>query len=79
MCPGLAPHYLLEVGRPSRLDVLTVLVEVREGGVESRTADALSRHIKESIGVTARIKLCSPGTLGRSAGKAVRVKDLRQK
>jgi phenylacetate-CoA ligase len=78
-CPDLAPHYLLEVTRPGRLDELTVHVETRGGEVESSSPDVLSRHIKENIGVTARVRLCSPGTLGRSAGKAVRVKDLRPK
>jgi phenylacetate-CoA ligase len=70
---------LLEVTRPGRLDELTVHVETRGGEVESSSPDVLSRHIKENIGVTARVRLCSPGTLGRSAGKAVRVKDLRPK
>lgn len=78
-CPDLAPHYLLEVTRPERLDELTVYVETRAPDVESGSADVLSRHIKENIGVTAQTKLCSPGTLGRSAGKAVRVKDFRPK
>ena len=76
-CPDLAPHYLLEVTRPERLDELTVHVETRGGEVESGSPDVLSRHIKENIGVTARVRLCSPGTLSRSAGKAVRVKDVR--
>lgn len=78
-CPELAPHYLLEVSRPDRLDELIVHVEARAGEGESRSADVLSRHIKENIGVTAEVRLCSPGTLSRSAGKAVRVKDLRPK
>jgi len=78
-CPELAPHYLLEVTRPGRLDELTVHVETRAGKVESRSADMLSHHIKANIGVTASVRLCSPGTLGRSAGKAARVKDLRPK
>jgi len=78
-CPELAPHYLLEVTRPERLDELTVHVETRAGEVESRCGDALSHHIKANIGVTARVCLCSPGSLGRSAGKAIRVKDLRPK
>ena len=78
-CPELAPHYLLEVTRPGRLDELTVHVEIRAGAVGSRSADALSHDIKANIGVTAQVRLYSPGTLGRSAGKAVRVKDLRPK
>ena len=76
-CPDLAPHYLLEVTRPERLDELTVQVESRASDAGTSAAEALARHIKENIGVTAQIRLCPPGTLGRSAGKAVRVKDLR--
>ncbi|HEX8841760.1 MAG TPA: phenylacetate--CoA ligase PaaK [Sphingomicrobium sp.] len=76
-CPELAPHYLLEVTRPARLDELTVHVETRTQDVEGDSADELSHHIKANIGVTAQVRLCLPGTLARSAGKAVRVKDLR--
>lgn len=78
-CPDLAPHYLLEVTRPARLDELTVHVETRAGEGQSSSAAALSHHIKANIGVSVRVRLCSPGSLGRSAGKAVRVKDLRPK
>ena len=78
-CPDLAPHYLLEVTRPERLDQLTIHVEKRSREVEGRSANVLSRHIKQNIGISAEIELCSPGALGRSAGKAVRVKDLRPK
>ena len=78
-CPDLAPHYLLEVTRPERLDELTVQVESRASDAGTSAAEALARHIKENIGVTAQIRLCPPGTLGRSTGKAVRVKDLRAK
>ena len=78
-CAELAPHYLLEVTRPGRLDELTVHVELRADKIENQSGDALSRRIKDNIGVTAHVQLCSPGTLGRSVGKAVRVRDLRPK
>ena len=76
-CPALAPHYLLEIARPGRLDELTVHVELRGDGAEGRSADELAGHIKDNIGVTARIRLCPPDSLERSAGKAVRIRDLR--
>jgi phenylacetate-CoA ligase len=76
-CPELAPHFLIEVARPRRLDELTVHVETRSGDIGAGSAELLSRHIKENVGVTASVVLCSPGALGRSSGKAVRVKDLR--
>ena len=78
-CPELAPHYLLEVTRPDRLDELTVHVEQRAGESTDGIASTLLRYIKDNIGVTARIQVFPPGTLGRSAGKAVRVNDLRPK
>jgi len=76
-CGQFAPHYLLEVTRPARLDELTVHVEPRPGIAESQSADLLARQIKENIGVTAAIRLCAAGTIERSAGKALRVRDLR--
>lgn len=76
-CGDLSPHYLLEVTRPGRLDELTVHVEVRPGVKETGNGDALSRHIKQNIGVTAMVRVRPPGSLERSAGKAVRIRDLR--
>src|SRR5688572_21005727 len=81
-CPGLAPHYRLDVSRPARLDELAVHVECRPGlGVaEAKEAGRdLARHVKECIGVTATVAVEAPGSLERSAGKAVRVRDLRGK
>jgi phenylacetate-CoA ligase len=76
-CSDLSPHYMLEVKRPGRLDELTVHVEVRPGVAETQNGDALSRHIKQIIGVAATVLPCAPGTLERSTGKAVRIRDLR--
>jgi phenylacetate-CoA ligase len=76
-CPELSPHYLLEVSRPERMDELMVHVEVREAMAETQSAEVLSRHIKENIGLSAKVRLHSPGDLGRSMGKATRVRDLR--
>ncbi len=76
-CPQLAPHYLLVVRRSGRLDELTVDVELRPGAVDQESAAILSRHIKDHIGVTAEIQICPPGSLDRSGGKAVRVRDMR--
>jgi phenylacetate-CoA ligase len=76
-CPELSPHYLLEVSRPERMDELMIHVEVREAMAETQSAEVLSRHIKENIGLSAKVRLHSPGDLGRSMGKATRVRDLR--
>jgi phenylacetate-CoA ligase len=76
-CPELAPHYLLEVSRSGRLDELTVQVELRENSDEAQSAAALHRHIKDNIGISAAIRVCAPGSLPRSSGKAARIRDLR--
>ena len=78
-CPGLSPHFLIEVDRPDRLDEVTVHVEPRSGGDPSQDeGQRLAGYIKEAIGVSARVRLAEPGSLERSAGKAVRVRDLRR-
>ena len=79
-CPGLAPHYRIDVTRPQRLDQVTVHVETRpECTPEARETAAaeLRQHIKEVVGVSVEVNLCEPGGVDRSAGKAVRVRDLR--
>ncbi len=84
--PALAPHYLIEVSRPNRLDELTIRVELRPGdgagaGEERRSAlaRATERRIKERLGVSAVVSVETPGTIERSIGKAKRVLDLRPK
>ena len=77
---GLAPHYLLEISRPDRLDELKVLVECREGvGEQERKAAGaqLRSRVKEVVGVSIRAEVLEPGGVPRSAGKAQRVRDLR--
>ena len=80
---GLTPHYVLEVTREGHLDELTVkaeCVEVLEADLRARErlCQELQYHIKERVGVTARVVVSNPGTLERSAGKARRVIDKRQ-
>ncbi len=80
----LAPHYLLEVSRPERLDQLDVVVELRpdcagrltaEGHAElERGAEAL---IRAGTGLAAKVRAVPPGTIERSQGKAKRVVDRR--
>ncbi len=79
---GLAPHYLLEITREARLDALIVHVECTESvaadsSLRHRITIDLQRDIKDIIGISARVIVCSPGTLERSAGKAKRVLDKR--
>lgn len=78
------PHYQLLVEREGTLDNLTVMVEISERlfsdevkslqGLEKKIA----HDIKETLGVSAKIKLVEPKTIQRSEGKAVRVIDNRK-
>jgi phenylacetate-CoA ligase len=78
-CPGLAPHFLIEVSRPERLDEVCIKVEARSAVSDyEREARALGGFLKNVIGITARIDVQEPGSLPRSTGKAVRVRDLRK-
>ena len=81
-CPALAPHFVIEVSRPARMDEVTIRVEARDGVAEpARTTAAamLSALIKENVGISARAEVTLPGTIERSAGKAKRVIDTRPK
>jgi phenylacetate-CoA ligase len=78
-----APHYQLMVERVGNLDQLTVLVEVNEGmfsdeikNLQSIERD-LEKNIRETLGVTTRVRLVEPKSIQRSEGKAVRVIDKR--
>jgi phenylacetate-CoA ligase len=82
-CEGLAAHYQIELTREERLDVMRVLVEARPGHAEeaARAAQAakLSGLIRNNIGIGAAVMVGDPGKVERSAGKARRIVDLRQK
>jgi phenylacetate-CoA ligase len=79
---ALAPHYQLEVTRPTVLDELTVLVELAPGagGTDGDAAGAQLAHlVKSLIGVTAEVRVVQSGGIERSIGKARRVVDKRPK
>jgi phenylacetate-CoA ligase len=78
----LSPHFFVELRRAERLDAITVVVEARPGTSESDWTTSgrdLAHHIKSVIGVTAQVNVVKPGSVERSAGKAKRVIDMRQK
>jgi phenylacetate-CoA ligase len=84
--PELAPHYVLEVTRPERLDELGVVIEARPETSGKLTPDErtrLERHaehlIKAHVGVTTTVRVVPSGTVERSQGKAIRVIDKRPK
>jgi phenylacetate-CoA ligase len=81
---GLAPHYQIVLTREGSLDAMTVEIEqtpeAQAGGVDpARKASEVRHHIKSIIGVTCSVVVKAPGEVPRSQGKAVRVKDLRNK
>jgi phenylacetate-CoA ligase len=80
--PRLAPHYQLELTREGPLDQLAVKVECLEGtppealgGLERE----LEASIKALVGISARVRVGDPGSIERSAGKAQRVIDRRER
>jgi len=82
--PGLAPHYQIVLTREGALDSMTVEVETLPDtglgeGERGRKADAVAHHIKTHVGVTCKVAVKSAGDVPRSQGKAVRVRDERNK
>ena len=80
--PGLSPHYQIVLTRQGALDEAAIEVELAPDSSEAdRRAKAreIAHHIKSMIGVTCDVIIKSPGEVPRSQGKAVRVRDLRQK
>jgi phenylacetate-CoA ligase len=77
----LAPHFVIELAREGRLDVMRVKVEGRaaDAALLDAASRALAQRIKALIGVTATIETVPPGTIERSIGKAKRIVDLRSR
>jgi len=79
----LAPHYVIEVTRPDRLDEIAVLVEPRPEFVtmsdvaRQTAAGRLAHAIKTFVGVSADVRIVAAGPIERSIGKAKRVIDKR--
>jgi phenylacetate-CoA ligase len=81
---GLSPHYQIVLTREGTLDAMTVDVELDPDARNSeadrdRKAQDVRHHLKSLIGVTCNVAVRSPGEVPRSQGKAVRVRDLRNK
>lgn len=81
----VAPHYQLIVDRKDNLDTLTVRVEIGDKLFSDEVKqlqeleNRISRDIKETLGVTAKVQLAEPKSIARSEGKAARVIDNRKK
>ncbi len=83
-CPGLAPHFQIELRRgDNRLDEMVVHVEATPAaaGEEARAASArdLIHHVKSVIGISVKVHVHGPGGVPRSEGKAKRLIDNRPK
>lgn len=78
-CRGLTPHYYLEIGREGHLDELTVHVEHQPTADADAASRELKHRIKAMIGIGVRINVLAPNILERSAGKAKRIVDRRQR
>jgi len=70
--------------RQGALDEMAVEVEMLPDGptdaeARRRKAGDVSHHIKSLIGVSCDVIVKAPGEVPRSEGKAVRVKDFRNK
>jgi phenylacetate-CoA ligase len=80
--PNLAPHYQLVVERHGSLDQVRIEVEALPG-VEAahfeHIAHDVAHHVKSMIGISSEVAVQPAGTIPRSQGKAVRVRDLRPK
>jgi phenylacetate-CoA ligase len=74
-------HFILELTREGRMDELTIFAEARPESWDGRGltdhANLISTHIKNTIGITAKVMVVAPDTLERSLGKAKRLRDKR--
>ena len=80
----LGSDYLITLETLEDNDAMTVEVEVGDIQVDDyasiqRLEKEITRRLKDEILITPRVKLVSRGTLPKSEGKAMRVKDLRKK
>ena len=82
---GTLPHYQIVLTRAKGLDEVEVQVEVTPeifsgtvGALEALQGK-LATAIERTVSVRVRLSLVEPNTIERSQGKAVRVRDLRDK
>jgi phenylacetate-CoA ligase len=80
---GVAPHYLVVLGKKGSLDTVQVQVEVApefhfdEVRELERLRNRVRAEIESALAVSIEVKLVEPKTIARSEGKAKRVLDLR--
>ncbi len=80
--PNITPHYQLVVERHGILDHVSIEIEAMPGVPADQFAAVardIKHHIKSQVGITTEVSVQPTGTIPRSQGKAVRVRDLRPK
>jgi len=79
----LAPHFQIELFRHGRMDAMRVHCEILPHAAHDEgragAARALAKRIKDTVGISAEIRVAAPGEVPRSEGKAQRVVDNRPK
>ncbi|MEG6522818.1 phenylacetate--CoA ligase family protein [Desulfotomaculum sp. 1211_IL3151] len=82
---GVAPHYQLIVTKKGYLDVLEVQVEMKDTAFTGNWRDLerlegkVRAHLQAVLSIGPKVKFLEPRSLERTAGKAKRVIDLRNK
>jgi phenylacetate-CoA ligase len=80
--PELGSDYLITIETVGDNDEMTVEVELAAISDDYSSLTALTkeitRQLKDEILLTPRVRLVAPGSLPKSEGKAVRVKDMRR-
>ena len=82
--PGVTAQYQLIVDRKGSLDTLEVQVEMERGLISDtvRELEELQNRIRQQLAsevlVSCQVKLCAPGSLPRTDGKAKRIVDNRK-
>ena len=81
---GYAPNYQLIVDRINNLDTLEVRLEMTPELFSDVTSELeaiqrnIASHLRDLLGLSAKVTLVAPGSITRSEGKAVRVIDHRK-
>ena len=76
-------HFIIELTREGRMDEMAIHAEARpehwDGEGLTEHAEKVVAFIKNTIGISAAVRIVAPDTLERSLGKAKRVYDKRPK
>ncbi|WP_419554329.1 AMP-binding protein [Candidatus Poriferisodalis sp.] len=76
--PHLTPHFVLEVHQRGRLEGITAVLEPKpDAGDHEAIAAEFASTVRQRIGIAVDVRTVAPETIERSAGKAMRVRDLR--